>query len=81
MICHVVVTDGRSGSGLPEDFSSVCVTLKTNFSHDFNLCKSTSIDTGCWCWRCGGRCWLRWTWIGTRWCWWRRLRCSVGISW
>ena len=38
MICHVVVTDVRSGSGLPEDFSSVGVALKTNFSHDFNLC-------------------------------------------
>ena len=80
MICEVVVTDVRTGSGLPENLSSVGVTVETNFSHDFNLCKSTSLNTGCWCWRCRGWCWLRWTWSGTRWSWWCRLRLIGGIG-
>ena len=37
MICHVIITDVGSGSGLPEDFSSSGVTLKSNLPHDFNL--------------------------------------------
>jgi len=37
MLRQVVVTVVRSGTVLPEDFSSGGVTLKPNFAHDLNL--------------------------------------------
>ena len=37
MLRQVVVAGVRSGTGLPEEFSRVGVTLKPNFAHDLNL--------------------------------------------